>query len=638
MSDIIDRITSQWTDEYRRQAAPLIARLKELIAKGIPVEQAVNLAFAETGFSGKIADELKQSLGTAAGGGFGVTISLASKLAIGEKLFEHSWTADKLKLSSRLHGTDAIMRQSITKAVGDQIKVGTNWVQMARKLYDGYGFPETIKRAQLPAYLDALVKAAQKSTSDDSRAIQDIKRLARIAKRNIEKLGQDGAPNQALKAAYTQLLETAQQGTQRALDRTINMVINEKSRYYAERVARTEISRAWSEGFWAKHYDDPDVVAVRWRLSSRHPQFDVCDVHANANFYGLGKGVYPKNANPPHPAHPHCTCILSQVYEGEVDPIGAKFDPAAGDRYLRSLDDQKQQDLLGAAGVKAWKQGDSWQGRLRNWQGRLRNWQGHDDPRPRLTKEDFPTPAVPVVAPTLPLSNIDAALLNIPQIRRNQLRADYEAAPEVMRNIVSKVAQDTTYADIPASITSHYGWNNQINMSAKKTIAEYNRTFWHELGHAVDHQIVKKLGAKGWTASSSSWKGSFTDFQQAIKKDVAKFKQLTYNELTKKTPNSIAKAELREKVHAGVVYQGAPFRDNAAVSDIFCGITNRKIMGNYGHKASYWKLGPERASMETFANLWQLYFNNDTAAIAFLKETLPQTIAEFEKIIKQYGA
>ena len=42
MSDIIDRITSRWTDEYLKQAAPVIAKIKELLAKGVPIGQAVN--------------------------------------------------------------------------------------------------------------------------------------------------------------------------------------------------------------------------------------------------------------------------------------------------------------------------------------------------------------------------------------------------------------------------------------------------------------------------------------------------------------------------------------------------------------------------------------------------------------------
>ena len=57
----IDEIVSGWSDEYRKQAEPLIRRINELLSKGIPAQQAVTLAIAETGFVGAIAEELKNN-------------------------------------------------------------------------------------------------------------------------------------------------------------------------------------------------------------------------------------------------------------------------------------------------------------------------------------------------------------------------------------------------------------------------------------------------------------------------------------------------------------------------------------------------------------------------------------------------
>ena len=80
----IDEIVSGWSDEYRKQAEPLIRRINELLSKGIPAQQAVTLAIAETGFVGAIAEELKLATGSAAGSGFGVKLSVESAKAIGE--------------------------------------------------------------------------------------------------------------------------------------------------------------------------------------------------------------------------------------------------------------------------------------------------------------------------------------------------------------------------------------------------------------------------------------------------------------------------------------------------------------------------------------------------------------------------
>jgi len=381
MNSDIERIISRWSDEYRRQAAPLIAKIKELLEYGLSPQEAVNLALLTTGFSGAVGEELKRSMGLAAASGYGSSVSADTAMTLGEKLSLMPWAADKLVLSSKLYGLDLAMRQTISGTIADQIRNGTNWVQMSRALYDGYGFPEKIQRAELPEYLKALVSAAQRANPNDPATIAEVKRLARIANRNIDRMAQDGAPNRMLKAAYRQLAEIAEKGSAKALAKAVDVAVNEKSRYLAERIARTEGARAWSEGFWAQNYSDPDVVGVRWRLSSRHPKFDICDFHATANMYGLGPGVYPKGKNPPHPAHPHCTCRLVPVFDGEVGAARARVQKG-GNEFLRSLTAKQRQDLLGAKGVKDWQAGA-------DWSGSLRNWQGHVDPRPRLSSEDF---------------------------------------------------------------------------------------------------------------------------------------------------------------------------------------------------------------------------------------------------------
>ena len=77
-----------------------------------------------------------------------------------------------------------------------------------------------------------------------------------------------------------------QQGKEKQIARAVEVAINEKSRYVAERITRTEMARAWADGFWAKVQDDDDVVAVKFKLSSRHPVFDICDMYAKADMFG----------------------------------------------------------------------------------------------------------------------------------------------------------------------------------------------------------------------------------------------------------------------------------------------------------------------------------------------------------------
>lgn len=146
------------------------------------------------------------------------------------------------------------------------------------------------------------------------------------------------------------------------------VAVQEKSCYVAERIARTESARAWADGFIARYENDDTVAAYRWEVSSAHPCTDVCDMYANADLWGLGKGIYPKDQCPTLPAHPHCLCYLSPIYEGEVD-LNEQQDlrEEGGNHWLQKQSKDVQRQLLGVQGVKAWEAGRPWQDVLRNY-------------------------------------------------------------------------------------------------------------------------------------------------------------------------------------------------------------------------------------------------------------------------------
>ena len=93
---------------------------------------------------------------------------------------------------------------------------------------------------------------------------------------------------------------------------------------------------------------DADIVAVKFKLSSRHPVFDICDMYAKADMYGLGAGIYPKDKLPPLPVHPHCLCRYVEVIEGEVDMKQQRDQVReAGDKWLNSLPEARRAQVLG---------------------------------------------------------------------------------------------------------------------------------------------------------------------------------------------------------------------------------------------------------------------------------------------------
>ena len=68
------------------------------------------------------------------------------------------------------------------------------------------------------------------------------------------------------------------------------------------------------------------------------------------------------------------------------------------------------------------------------------------------------------------------------------------------------------------------------------------------------------------------------------------------------------------------------------VSDIFDGLSSGKVVGLYGHKAEYWKI-PGKIEEETFANLFQLYAQNDREGIDCINKFFPGIIKAFLKLL-----
>ena len=171
-------------------------------------------------------------------------------------------------------------------------------------------------------------------------------------------------------AAYNQFVQQALTGSDEDLQKACWVAVQEKSRYVAERIARTEMARAYADGFLADIEADDDVVAVKWKTGTRHPVFDICDMYAKADMYGLGAGIYPKDKLPKLPAHPHCMCKLVKIYAADLDGKKAKENiEDAVNAYLEKLSDNQRTQLMGINGTKAWQSGESWQDYLRGWQG-----------------------------------------------------------------------------------------------------------------------------------------------------------------------------------------------------------------------------------------------------------------------------
>lgn len=360
----LNAIIARFNKEWQAVAEKAIKELYKLVEGGKKVDVAVKVLERKYPELFQLPG-LIDSLVEAAAYGYGIVpeVLTAATYAKMATALERPWASDGMTLSRRLHGVSKQMREAIVDTIRTQLNLNASWTNAARELYDGYNSGKAVVREQdIPNYL-RLVRHATAGSPEHLRA-------ARQAMNNINRLARNGAPTKSLKAAYNQLVQQALTGSDEALQKACWVAVQEKSRYVAERIARTEMARAYADGFLADIEADDDVVAVKWKTGTRHPVFDICDMFAKADMYGLGPGIYPKDKLPKLPAHPHCMCKLVKIYDADLSGKKAKENiEDAVNAYLEKLSDNQRMQLMGINGAKAWQSGESWQDYLRGWQG-----------------------------------------------------------------------------------------------------------------------------------------------------------------------------------------------------------------------------------------------------------------------------
>lgn len=358
----IQRILDLFRRAYNSLSTNIIDAVKAYVqVQDNKISSAVAAAFKVLGVTKILQNATKESMMASYQKAIGKTISVfPSKLA-------SAWDASGMTLSEKIHGVSKEMRQAITDTIRAQLKANNHAMTAARALYDGYNSGIAVTRSQsVPKYLDDILDFARHSNlSAADRKIMLMR--VRQARKQVDKLAQGGAPNRALKTAYTKLLDAVEDGTDKALDNAIHTAVQEKSRYIAERVARTESARAWAQGFADRYMDDDTVVAFRWKLAARHPRYDICNLYAEADLWGLGKGIYPKDKTPVLPVHPHCLCHLAPVYQSELDKVPVDRREEGGREYLEKLSLHRRQQILGVQGNTAVADNDNWTKWARNY-------------------------------------------------------------------------------------------------------------------------------------------------------------------------------------------------------------------------------------------------------------------------------
>lgn len=377
--EAVRNILQGYRKEYLALGDTLVESVLQKFNDGIPVTRAVEDAIRDVGFFGANAQAVSQMLFLAACAGYGVLpkfVAVPSEADIKRKLTETAWTGDGMKLSKRLHALP--VRNNIVSALGIALRQVKSIKDIAMELYDGYNSGKGIlSKATLRKDMAKLLRTAEAALGD-SALMSDLRRQAL----RIESQAH-GIQSPRLQAVYNELVKacTADELKAAAIKRAAWAAVEEKTRYHAERIARTEAARAWFDGYIAARENDEDIWGYRWQLSSRHHlcPFDQCDVCANMDV-GYGKGIYPKHKVPSIPRHPHCMCMLEDVFAWERK--GKRIKPEGARRYIDSLDEKRKRALFGDAGLEAYEKGG-------DWQKLLRGWDGFKKPKSRLSAGDF---------------------------------------------------------------------------------------------------------------------------------------------------------------------------------------------------------------------------------------------------------
>ena len=255
------------------------------------------------------------------------------------KYIKSSVTVDGEKLSSKIH--DLARTDDISSSIITALQVEKKWGTVARDLVD-----EDITKGEIPKYISEMMNAARKArdiTGDDAAFSAYRKSISR-AERQIEKLTDQDASN--LARAYRDLSELSIDASQKVVDATVDRAVMFKARSNAQRLFNTEAARAYGNTQIDKIQKDEDAIGIKVVLSEQHDGYCVCDFFAEADMYGMGEGVYPKDEVPDYPFHPWCACDLRPVYEGEV----GEYDDKEAKAQFGDLEDDEKQALVGKNG------------------------------------------------------------------------------------------------------------------------------------------------------------------------------------------------------------------------------------------------------------------------------------------------
>lgn len=308
--------TAAGLDDDVREA---YAELVQLIRDGMAPRDAVAEVMAR--FQGDMAGTMAAALGAVTAAAVGTESVLALRVGT-------------VPLSTKLYQEADQVAQVVQSIADKHVQGFSDSRRLALELFEGYGFraPDaeplqiTTRNRNLPRYM--------------REALMSDPGIARDLATHFARLQVNGLSTPALRAAYTGVLDAIadmESGKGRALlEKRLEVAFYERVRYFAQRIAQTEIHRAFAKRQAVELMDDADVEFVQLRRAPGKGEPCICVLYTGRDLYGLGPGVYPKKRAPLPPFHPYCRCVLSP----RLDLTGRKAGEEDADQevyFLRSL-------------------------------------------------------------------------------------------------------------------------------------------------------------------------------------------------------------------------------------------------------------------------------------------------------------
>lgn len=415
------------------------------------------------------------------------------------------------------------------------------------------------------------------------------------------------AAGRPVPAGITRKINAANAGAVGASAASALLISDDNPRVHALRLFRTELNRAHGEAYRSAAFAHPDVIGTRFLLSPRHPEPDICDMHARVNRYGLGPGVYPKGKSP-WPAHPNTLSYEEVVFADEItdEDRAGKTDRIT---WLKGQTPRIQEAVLGSRR----KRGALLKGILREneistpWRVLKRRYERRGINTEKLLIRDE------VIQKSRP------ALFGNVAGKQKYIDDAFSEAPVDIQRIIEKTGP-------PDSITftskgTSFFKDRSITISETSIKAqdapEIHDVYRHEYGHYIDY----------WAASNS----------KTVSRQISMLHESNggMREAIQRARVSLYAKSKAQKKRLQRINEDLYERYDSYLADIFGALTKNRV--GWGHSKSYLsRLGyPET---EVFANMFNLYSRRDTSAWAYLEKELPELTSVFVETIRRWSS